>query len=110
MFKRKIVNTYNDRAWTKRRGGKLDVQDVHGVFSQLSAECKGNSNQGRVWTSSARRGIGQALSITTKGLVRRDVKRVSVYVIDSCEAFNEIRGVAFVAAKLSPNGMGVDCD
>src|SRR5215204_5394348 len=54
--------------------------------------------------------IGPALLKPIAGLVCSDVDSVAIDAVDLRQRLNEINGVAFVAPKLRPNSMRVDCD
>ena len=50
MLKREVVNTDNNRAWSKGRSSELNVQNIDRVLAQLGAECKRNANYRSVRT------------------------------------------------------------
>ena len=42
--------------------------------------------------------------------VSRDVNSVMIDAVDLRQRLNEVNGVAFIAPKLRPNRMSIDCD
>ena len=54
--------------------------------------------------------VGPTLMEAIARLVGRDVDSVVVDAVDLRQRLDEINGVAFVAPKLRPNRMSIDCD
>ena len=80
------------------------------MFPKLGAQREGDSNKRRVRQRCANVKIGPAFVKTLAGLASRNVDSVVIDAVDLRQRLNEINGVAFVAPKLRPNSMSIDCD
>jgi len=85
------------------------VEDVDGVSSELSAQGQWNADQGRVGQRGTNGKVGPSVAETFHRRSPGNVQRVVVDRINSGKSFNEIRRVALVAAKSSPNSVGINC-
>jgi hypothetical protein len=109
VFERKIMNANYHRTGAERRGCKLYVQNIYWMFSQLRAERQWNSDQRRVRKSGPNFEIGPTSMEAIVCLGCCNVERVIISPIDLRERLNEVNGVAFIAPKLRPNRMSIDC-
>jgi hypothetical protein len=62
-----------------------------------------------MWQGGPNGKIWPPVAETFNGFPSGDVERVTIGLVDLCQCFNQIRCVAFVAAKSSPNRVGVNC-
>ena len=87
----------------------MNVEDVDGFSSELSAQGQWDADQGRVGQRRPNGKVGPSVAETFHRFSPGNVQRVVVDGINSGKGFNEIRRVALVAAKSSPNRVGVNC-
>src|ERR1700682_3148332 len=107
MFERKVVNTHDERAGRQRRRGKLNMENVHGIAAQRSAQRQGYAYQRRVRQSLRNGKVGPASAKAIHGLALGNIQRVLIDRVELSQRFDQIDGVAFVPGQPSANGMGV---
>ena len=104
------MNTHDHRARAKRGSGELNVQNIYGIFAQFRTEYQRNSDEWGMRKSGANFEIGPTFMEPFARLAGGYVNNVFVDAVDLGQRLDEINGVAFVASKLRPNRMSVDCD
>jgi len=104
------VNTDDGWAGAERWRSKLNVQHVHGILAQLSAQREWNSDYRRVRESCTNFEIGPTPVEAIACFVGSNVDGVLIETVDLRQRFNEMDGVAFIAAELRANRVSIDGD
>jgi hypothetical protein len=88
MFEREVMNADYDRTGRKRWSGKLNVEHIDRVPSELSAKSQWDPNQGRVWQGGPNGEIWPPVAEAFHGLSPGNVQRVTIDGIDLGESFD----------------------
>jgi hypothetical protein len=104
------MNANYDWTRSKRRTGKLNVQDVDWVTPQFGTKRKWYADKGRVRKRGANREVRPPVAEPCYGLIPGDINGVIIDRIDLGERFDQIRGITLIATKTGANRVGVDCN
>lgn len=86
------------------------MEHIYRVSSELSAESQWNSDQRRVGQGGTNEKIWPPIAEAFQRFRPGNIDRITIDGIDLGERINEIRRVALIATKSSPNRVGVNCD
>lgn len=85
------------------------MENIDGISSELRAEYQRDSDKGCMWQGSADGKVWPPVAEAFNSFPPGNIQRITIDVINLSERFNQIRCVALVAAKSSPNRVGVNC-
>jgi hypothetical protein len=102
------VNANYDGTTNERRRSILDVKNIYGVPSQLSAQGDGYANERCMGQGGAYGKVWPPVIEALPGFSPGNVESVLIDRINLRESLNQIGCIAFIPAKSSPNRMGVN--